>query len=636
MTRQMAHVEIVGLKEDLETIVRSLHRFGRLQVDPLAGTPEIAARPLKIDEATRKGWEAHRLLLAQIEGALDALGGKSSDPLADLEPEAFEPDVFERARTELEPLAEQIERLINRRESDLAELASLPRYESSLRKLLPLLPEIARYGGMVTVGILISRSHAGAIPLIDERIQDLTGGRALLVSGALDADTQAVLIVFPERFAEDVEILLGREDVARLRLPERFGRGGPDAMLANLEARLRELPDSIAAIDRELDELGRSWCTRLAGWRAALKDRLEAFEVLEHLGETEHTFVIAGWIPADELAELERRLEGDAGPNVVVRNLPLTPAARKRAPVILENPVPARPFERLVSLFSTPAYGGLDPTRLMAIFLPFFFGMMLGDAGYGVLIVLLCLGLMRKFKTGFARDMLWVLVAGGAWTILFGLLFGEAFGTLGEHYGMEPLWLHRAGDEMTSLFLLTIAVGVAHVTLGLILGVWEAVKHRSRSHLLERTGMLVGIIALLALVAILAGYLPDGWLTPAAAALIVGIALLGAPMKWLGLLVGPIEFLGLIGNILSYLRIAAIGLASVYLAEVANEIAGAVGGIVVGVIIAVLIHTLNLALGIFSPTIHGLRLHYVEFFRKFYEGGGRVYDPFRSRLENPS
>ena len=95
---------------------------------------------------------------------------------------------------------------------------------------------------------------------------------------------------------------------------------------------------------------------------------------------------------------------------------------------------------------------------------------------------------------------------------------------------------------------------------------------------------------------------------------------------------GPIEFIGLIGNILSYLRIAAIGLASVYLARVANELAGIVGSIVVGFIIALLLHSLNLALGTFSPTIQSLRLHYVEFFRKFYEGGGRPFEPFGSQL----
>jgi V/A-type H+-transporting ATPase subunit I len=179
---------------------------------------------------------------------------------------------------------------------------------------------------------------------------------------------------------------------------------------------------------------------------------------------------------------------------------------------------------------------------------------------------------------------------------------------------------------------MTLAVGATHITLGLILGVWEAIRDRSRNHLLERGGMLIGIISLFLLVGVLLKVLPNGFMTPAVAGMIIGIVVLGSSLGWLGILLGPIEFIGLIGNVLSYLRIAAIGLASVYLAKVANDIAGNIGNLVVGVIIAVLIHALNLALGVFSPTIHSLRLHYVEFFRKFYEGGGRLYEPYKSRL----
>jgi V/A-type H+-transporting ATPase subunit I len=305
---------------------------------------------------------------------------------------------------------------------------------------------------------------------------------------------------------------------------------------------------------------------------------------------------------------------------------------KERAPVELKNPLPAQPFESLVNLLALPRYGHIDPTQLMAFFMPIFFGMILGDVGYGALVLVLCLWLMRKMKKGVARDVLTVLAMGAGWSILFGFLYGEAFGTLGEHWGMHALWFERASPEnVAGLLLMTIGVGAVHVTLGLILGVWEAIRSRSRNHLLERGGMLLGLIGLFFIVGVLTDYLPQGLMTPAIVGMIIGIVLLGASLGWLGILMGPIEFISLIGNILSYLRIAAIGLASVYLAKVANDMAGMVGNLIVGVIVAVLIHALNLVMGAFSPTIHSLRLHYVEFFRKFYESGGRPYQPFRSQ-----
>jgi V/A-type H+-transporting ATPase subunit I len=259
--------------------------------------------------------------------------------------------------------------------------------------------------------------------------------------------------------------------------------------------------------------------------------------------------------------------------------------------------------------------------------------MILGDVGYGLLLLLLSLGLTRRFRTGVLRDILTVLAMGAGWSILFGFLYGEAFGTLGEEVGLHPIWLERASAEhVGGLLVMTLVVGTIHILLGLVLGLWEAVKDRSRNHLLERGGMLLGLISLLLVVAVLLDYLPRDFMTPGIAGLILGIVILSVPLGWLGLLMGPIEFIGLIGNILSYLRIAAIGLASVYLAKVANDMAGMVGNLIVGGIIGVLIHALNLALGAFSPTIHSLRLHYVEFFRKFYEGGGRPYHPFRTHL----
>jgi V/A-type H+-transporting ATPase subunit I len=129
--------------------------------------------------------------------------------------------------------------------------------------------------------------------------------------------------------------------------------------------------------------------------------------------------------------------------------------------------------------------------------------------------------------------------------------------------------------------------------------------------------------------------LPAGAITPAVAAVVVGLVLMMAAQGTMGLLMGPLELIGALSNILSYLRIAAVGLASAYLAIVANQFA-TVGPVWFGVVIAAFFHALNLALAGFSPMIQAMRLHYVEFFSKFYSGGGRAFRAFGSRAPEPA
>lgn len=123
-------------------------------------------------------------------------------------------------------------------------------------------------------------------------------------------------------------------------------------------------------------------------------------------------------------------------------------------------------------------------------------------------------------------------------------------------------------------------------------------------------------------------------ITPAFAAVVVGLVVAMSLHGALGLIMGPLELLGAVGNVLSYLRLAADGLASVYLANVANELAVA-APLLLGVVIAAFFHALNLALAAFSPMIQSLRLHYVEFFTKFYVGGGRPFRPLGGRAPLP-
>jgi V/A-type H+-transporting ATPase subunit I len=638
MKVKMARLQIVGLKSQLMPTVRVLHRLGCIQIEDLSEILDVSARPLSLDRETVQQREELTYLATKIDGLISTLKAvqASSPPMDEPLTMGGLPDeqYLAEVRAGLDDLVPQVQALVTKREKLEAEQSSLPRYETTLRKLLPIVPAAAHEPENISVGVLVSRAHVWVLDAIAEEVLNLTAGRAEMASEDIDKVTRAMLIVVPREFAVDLERLLGREDISRLRLPDEIAHLPPDTAVVALDRRLASIPQELAKIKKGLSILANLWLPRLGWWRDSLRDWLDEIDILARFGETDQTFVLVGWVPQRDVLEVRKALASEFEAGIIVQTISPTAADHEQAPVILDNPGPARPFQSLVCLYSLPRYGGIDPTILMALFLPLFFGMILGDVGYGALLLLLCIyGLWRFRKPGILRDIIKVLAIGAVWSILFGFLYGEAFGTLGEELGMHALWFERASPEnVMALLVFSLAVGVVHITLGLVLGVWEAVRERSRHLLLERGGMLVGLIGLFMIASVLADWLPPGFMNPGVVILLVGIVLLGSPLGWIGVLLGPIEFVGLIGNILSYLRIAAVGLASVFLARLANEVAGIVGSIIIGIIIAVLIHSLNLVLGAFSPTIHSLRLHYVEFFRKFYEGGGRPFEPFKSRV----
>jgi V/A-type H+/Na+-transporting ATPase subunit I len=247
------------------------------------------------------------------------------------------------------------------------------------------------------------------------------------------------------------------------------------------------------------------------------------------------------------------------------------------------------------------------------------FGLMVGDVVYGALLLVGAILIMRRFATGepVLRDVTSTMMACSVWAIVFGFVFGEALGNLGAEHGMPALWLHRdSEDALVPLLVLALAIGAVHVVLGLLLGAWQSWRDRSRGELAAHAGTLLFLVGVFALAGAAAERLPGAAVTPAAAAVVVGLVIVSASEGALGAILGPLELVGAVTGVLSYLRLAAVGLASVYLALVANELAG-VGPVWMGVLVATLLHGLNLALAGFTPAVQALRLQYVEFFGKF-------------------
>ena len=631
MLRSMAKVQIIGTKRCQDKTIQLLHWLGTIQIDPWSERRSWSQQRMTLGDKTNHLRERLAYAATRVEALLVALPALASSLSTEYEDDfGRSPNwLLEIVETDLSKVGPQVQILTTRRDQLEEQWGSLARYEATLRQLLPVTPVLIDLEHYSVSAIWVERRYQPVLEILSQQLEELTEGLCEVVTRQVNPDIVVALLIFPKSQAKAVNELLGRENISQVRLPSDLADQSLEKALTTIQQRLQAIPQELTEIKAQQVALAHTWRSRLLTWQALLRDHLAELEVQTHFGQTDYTFVIEGWAPESRLAELQAALQHEVGEEVLIVKLPLSIEEQEQAPVMFNNPRLVAPFEPLLGLLALPRYGGFDPSPLMALFFPLFFGMILGDVAYGFILLALMLYLRRRFKTRpTLRSLTEALSMAAGWSIVFGFLYGEFLGTLGEEMGLQPLWFDR-GHNVQTLFLLTIGLGAGHIVLGLCLGVWDGLRRHSRHTVIEKVAMLVALAAIFLLVAILADYLPESFFTPAIALLVVGVAMLIYSLGKLGLLLGPLELLGTVGNILSYLRIAAIGLSSVYLAQVANELAGLTGNLLIGLIIAGLFHALNLVLGTFSPTIQSLRLHYVEFFSKFYQGGGQPFRPFQ-------
>ena len=510
-----------------------------------------------------------------------------------------------------------IDRRVRELEAERSEVARFEQFLNAFRGLLP------SAGGRMQSYHLILRGDNTEVPRLQQALAAVLGEGFALESAPLPTGERAALLLVPVADAARVEHLLARSGVHELPLP-----GGVEA--AALGSAIPGLRARRESLDTELNDLRRTRAAQMekAGpelnrAHAGAQDRLRELEARGHASETPRSFVLEGWVPAAALPRFTDVLATRFGNAVAVEEVGQEEWRGEAAPVVLNNPRLFQPFEVLTRTLPLPSYGSIDPTPFVAVFFPMFFGLILGDIGYGLVLAALAALLHRRSRSGSTtRSVAEMLGPCAAFAIAFGLAFGEFFGDLGRHwFGLHPLVLDREKALLPFLGL-AIAIGLVHVVLGLILGIINA----SRGHPRLAVGRGVALLmVLLVVAALLAAFrvVPHGLLTPAVIGLLVAFPVLVIIEG----IVAPIELLSTLGNVLSYARIMALGTASVMMAVVANRLAGSFGSVLVGVLFGLLFHLVNFALGIFGPTVHGLRLHYVEFFGKFYSPGGVQYQP---------
>lgn len=618
----MTKIRVLGPRDRLPDTLRALQELGVLHLADVAPAPFV--EPIPIAPRQRR---LRRQVSRAIDDAEAALRALPSAPASGAP----------SAARSLPTIARHVRRVRRRAESLRAratalddERALILKYRDLFETLAPLLRDVARTPHLRAIAAVVPASERELAQRATAVLEARGGDHIGVETRPLPNGDIALLVVVPADRAAEIERALTDARVPEIPVPAQYGAASFAVAVPRMLERMREIPSDADAIAAEQRALAKAELSALAAERGRLHDCLAQLEANDRCAVTAHAFIVEGWLPTTTLERLRNALARRLGGDVIIEPVARDSWRAADAPVVLHNPRIFRPFEALVNVFPLPTYGTIDPTPFVAVLFPLLFGVMVGDVGYGAAIAIIAVILHRRARPGSAAYVAAEIAAPCAlFTIIFGLVFGELFGDLGQRWFGMPALFDRQ-EAVVPALLIALGIGFAHVLLGLVLGVIASARSEPRHAV--GTG-ITAVMLVLIVGALLAAFdvLPHAFFTPVVIALLVAFVVLVAAEG----IIGPIELLATAGNVLSYARVMAIGTASVLLAVVANQMAGAMGSAVVGFIFALLFQLVNFAIGLFSPAIQALRLHYVEFFGKFYSPGGHPYRPLEHWHPSP-
>ena len=631
---RMSRVGLVGLKDDRAAILTALHDLRLAQIETLPPEAVKENVPERSSELqARIGDETLR-----FRGLLAALP-RAPTPVRHAY--ASLDEILAAARTV--PIDEEVGAL--KREDD-----QLLTEERSIDETSGLLGRMAFY----TDRIEFLRAHHYLTFYGEAKVEAYEALRAALPSSA-DAtflesptkDARRFLVVLEPSGAEALARTAQGHGIRLTAVPPLRGTVGEER--ARLAGRRTEVVRRRAEIAARLAAIAVEWYPTVAALEEALAVENRKVEVLTRIAGARTAFALEAWVPTRDLERLAKVLRTVAGDRVELYVIP----TREEPPTMMENPAGIRRFEFFVRFYSLPQATEWDPTLVFAIAFPIFFGFMLGDWGYGAVILGFCLWMIAGFPGGarvprFLRtfvtrimgpkgmqQLAWALLPGCGLSIALGLYWDEFFG-----YPLFARLFHYAAaikpDANVGLLLLVAGyVGLGMVVLGFTFGLLKEYFHHHRRGALGKFGGILFAVGVaffgLAVIHKQTSFTAHPLFGAYLAAMVAGLALL---LVGEGVQAGGMELIEVVSHILSYTRLVGILLASVILALVINDIGGGlivhdgIVGIVAGAVVIVVGQTFNVVLGVFEPGIQGARLIFVEHFSKFYSGNGRPFRPF--------
>ncbi len=638
--RKMMKVRIYSVRKNEEAILSALHDLGIFQVEPVSISTELVSSMPQSESYAK----------------LSELSRKIRDLEISLYPsESVDKKLFKNVR-ELVDAAKQIDiydRMKKLKENEGAALSSL----KVLNESIATLEKISFYDGDLSY-LNGSNVSSYVIRNDEETLEKLRSFGRLFIFTGKDYLISVVSKYDQSKFGE----LCKNEKIDVIPVPSLTG--SVKDSLSSEEKRRDDTQGRLIGIRDEIGKISRENYANVAAIREQLEIELKKIDVTSKLSGTDRAFIMEGWVPHDQLGIMNAALHGVTDDEIIIEEL----ETEETPPTSLKNPNGIRLFQFFIRFYSLPQSIEIDPTLIFALVFPIFFGLMIGDVGYGVTILIISVWLIRrvdhppkkshvpKFLARFvlmmmskrslkilAKAMLPGAIIAIALGIIFDSYFGFTFPIPGTPLPGDPYATYAHINVLSrfalgKLLLISGYTGVAMVSLGLIFGFIINYVHGHMKEAIGKIGwlMVAYSIVILGLEVI---YHNSGGLNP----ITNHLALLAYPMLGIGLGVviysekaqALLEVTTIISHILSYTRLVGILLASAGLAFVFDylfrgSLHHSIPFMILGFVILIVGQLLNLIIAIFEPGIQGARLIYVEFFSKFYKGNGKEFKPFAS------
>ena len=624
----MKHLRLLGMESEREALLKAMQDMECVEISSIDGSEEALksgfAKPddkalMSAQEASR----AYRTALASLDRFAPEKKGMFRKRQGVSRAAFFSAESEENARTAAET--------INKDARRLGEIESERTKNEALRATLaPWLTVDAPLGG--ADGALAVFFGTAGLNVTDDALKalaDSLDGLLTWQQASSDRSLRYLLVMCHGSVKE--RALSALRDLG-------FSTVSFRGMTGTAKENDKALAENLAALEKERQEIeqriaglgGKREALLEASDRAAIALRRE--EAKSRLVGTDKVFLLEGWLPADHCAALEKALEPFT---CAIETREPTEDEYPQVPVQLKNNKLTRPLNMVTEMYSLPAYGTLDPNPLMAPFFILFYGIMMADMGYGLLMMIASVIISKKYRPkGMSGELFSLLGLCGISTFIMGALTGGFFGDFltqlvaivspGTVFALPKLF--DPLDDLTMILIGSMALGMVQIVTGMAISLIEKCKRKKflDAFFEEITWWIVFIgIALLAL-------------GKGAAVLYVGCALvLLGPIvqgKGWGKLTGVFGSLynhvtGYFGDILSYTRLMALMLAGSVIAQVFNMLAAMPGNVIAFIIISMLGNAMNFGLNLLGCYVHDLRLQCLEFFNKFYVDGGKPFRP---------